>query len=408
MSNMIEILPIKELSGKVEAPPSKSYTHRALFLALLSEGKTKIKNPLVCTDTIATLNAVKDFGAKGNWEFVESDGKIKPALIDAIESGTTARISIAISALANGESIIDGRESLRKRPMKPLLRALGDLGIRTESGGTLPVKVFGGKIKKNYVKIKGSISSQFITALLLLGAKVGLTIEVLDEIVSKPYLNMTLKALKWANVKVERENNVFHVYEGIKSKSFSIPGDYSSASFFLAAGAIFGKVRVENLDRDDVQADKAIVKLLREFGANVKVRKNYVEVEKNELVGQEIDCKDFPDLFPILAVLGVYSKEKTVLKAKHLRYKESDRIRNMTLNLAKMGAKVKELNDGLLIEGGKLKGAILDPQGDHRVAMALTIAALGAKGKSTILNERCVEKSYPSFFGDLTSLEALK
>jgi len=405
---MIEVTPISELSGKVKAPPSKSYTHRALFLSLLSKGRTKIENPLICTDTVATLTAVKSFGAKAEWNFVESDGEVKPAKINAIESGTTARISIGISALAEGESIIDGKEALRRRPMMPLLKALNNLGIKTQSkDGKLPVKVFGKEIKKSHVTIEGNISSQFITALLFLGAKVGLTIEVLGELVSKPYLEISLRTLRHANVRVEKEKNTFIVHEGIKAKSFLIPGDYSSASFFLVAGAIFGKVRVENLDREDVQADKAIVELLKEFGAKVKIGKNYVEVEKEELIGQEVDCKDFPDLFPILAVLGAYSEGETILRAKHLRYKESDRIRNMAVNLAKMHAKVKELSDGLLIRGSKLRGAVLDPQGDHRIAMALTIASLGADGKSIILDEKCVEKSYPNFFDELRRLGAL-
>jgi len=400
---MIEITPVKTLNGKIRAPPSKSYTHRALFLGLLSEGKTKIENPLICTDILATLNAVRAFGARADWNFVESSGEVKPAKINASESGTTARLAIGIGALADGESVIDGKESLRKRPMKPLLKALSDLGVKTKSNGFLPVRVFGGKIRGDYVRVDGIISSQFITALLLLGAKVGLSVEVLNP-VSKPYLEITLRTLRWANVKVERDGGIFHVHQGIKAGHFSIPGDYSSASFFLVAGAIFGKVRVEGLDKDDVQADKAIIDLLKEFGAKVKTGKDYVEVERGELVGQDVDCRDFPDLFPVLAVLGAYSEGRTVLMAKHLRYKESDRIKAMALNLAKMGAKVKELDDGLIINRSRLKGAILNPQNDHRIAMALTIAALGAKGKSLILNERCVEKSYPNFFEDLRRL----
>lgn len=402
---MIEITPIETIDGKIRAPPSKSYTHRSLFLGLLSEGKTKIENPLICKDTLATLNAIRKFGSEAEWNLVESSGKVKPAEINALESGTTARLSIGISALANGESVIDGEGSLRRRPMGPLLKALNDLGIKTKtkSSGFLPVRVFGGEIKRDYVRVDGGISSQFITALLLLGARIGLSIEVLNP-VSKPYIEVTLRTLKRANVKVRRDGGVFHVIQGIKARHFSVPGDYSSASFFLVAGAIFGKIRVEGLDRNDVQPDKAILDLLRDFGAKVKVARGYVEVERDELVGQEVDCRDFPDLFPILAVLGAYSEGRTVLRAKHLRYKESDRVRAMALNLTKMGAKLKELDDGLMISKSELRGAVLNPQNDHRIAMALTIAALGAKGRSLILNEGCVKKSYPKFFEDLKGL----
>ncbi len=260
------------------------------------------------------------------------------------------------------------------------------------------MRVFGGEIKRDYVRLMGAFRHSSSPPFSFWGARIGLSIEVLNPPVSKPYIEVTLRTLKRANVKVRRDGGVFHVIQGIKARHFSVPGDYSSASFFLVAGgAIFGKIRVEGLDRNDVQPDKAILDLLRDFGgAKVKVaRGGYVEVERDELVGQEVDCRDFPDLFPILAVLGAYSEGRTVLRAKHLRYKESDRVRAMALNLTNMGAKLKELDDGLMISKSELRGAVLNPQNDHRIAMALTIAALGAKGRSLILNEGCVKKSYP-------------
>jgi 3-phosphoshikimate 1-carboxyvinyltransferase len=407
---MKEIKPIKRIEGTIRAPPSKSYTHRAFFLGLLSEGRTKIENSLVCDDTYATLQAVRGFGANAGWDFVESDGRVKPANINVKESGTTARIVIALSALGNGESVIDGDEGIRKRPMKPLLDVLKEMGVAvTSHNGRLPVRVRGFKdvdkeLKKKHLQIPGNISSQFVTALLFLGAKLGLEIEIVGELVSKPYVDITLRCLSQAGVRYDIKDNVISVKKGIKTSSFSIPGDYSSAAFFLTAGAIFGKIRVLGLDMNDVQGDMVIVKLLERFGARVVQLRNYIEVEKRELNGIEVDCSDFPDLFPILAVLGAYSKGETLLRAPQLRYKESDRIRSMALNLGKMGASIKEFDEGIQIQGGKLKGAVLEPHNDHRIAMALAIAALGAETKSKILNESCIKKSYPDFFKHLNEV----
>ncbi len=395
------IEPINSVSGELQAPSSKSYTHRVLFLGLLADGVVTFENPLKCDDTKYTLQAVREFGAEGDWQRIENDGKVKRAEIYAGESGTTARIATGIASLAEGRCRIDGAQGLRERPMSPILDALDQLNVKTKSNdGRLPVEIEG-KPSGNYVEISGEVSSQFITALLYVGSLIGLDIKVTDKLVSKPYVDMTIEVLKRSGVKIDREKDIFHVEGDIKPTHFSIPGDYSSAAFFLTAGALFGDITVKNLHKDSVQADSRIIDILERFGADVSTKSDQVRVVKNELKGVDCDCSDFPDLFPILAVLGSYSEGETVLTGEQLRYKESDRIENMVNNLKKMGADIDELEDGITVRKSKLEGTELDPRGDHRIAMALAIAALGAEGKSEIKQSKCVKKSYPNFFEDL-------
>lgn len=395
------IEPAKSVSGELRAPPSKSYTHRVLFLGLLCDGTTTFENPSKSDDTRYTLEAIRRFGAGCDWEKIESDGKVKKADIYAGESGTTARVALGIASLAEGRCRIDGAEGLRKRPMKPLLKALDQLDVKTRSrDGKLPIEIEG-RPSGDEVEISGQVSSQFITALMYVGGRIGLDIKVTDELVSEPYVDMTIEVLQRSGLKIEREDDIFHVEGNMKAKHFSIPGDYSSAAFFLAAGALFGDVTVKNLPKESVQADSKIIDLLKRFGADVSTKKDNIRIVKNELQRIVCNCNDFPDLFPILSVMGVHAEGETVLTGEQLRYKESDRIGNMAKNLKKMGADVEELKDGLIVRKSRLKGAELDPRGDHRIAMALSIAALGAEGKSEIRQPGCVGKSYPDFFEDL-------
>ncbi|MFP4142709.1 MAG: 3-phosphoshikimate 1-carboxyvinyltransferase [Thermoplasmata archaeon] len=395
------IEPVKSASGELNAPPSKSYTHRVLFLGLLTDGVTTFENPLKCDDTRYTLEVVREFGAECDWERIKSDGEVDKAEIYAGESGTTARIALGIASLAGKRCIIDGDEGLRKRPMTPLLDALDQLNVKIRSkNGKLPVEIEGPP-SGDKVEISGEVSSQFITALMYVGSQIGLDIEVTDKLVSEPYIDMTIEVLERSGVKVERDDDIFHVEGKTEPAHFSIPGDYSSAAFFLAAGALFGDITMKKLLENSVQADSRIIDILQRFCADVTAKEDQIQVVKNELRGIECDCSDFPDLFPILAVLGVHSEGETLLTGEQLRYKESDRIENMTENLKKMGADIEEFEDGIKVKRSALKGTNLDPRGDHRIAMALTIAALGAEGKSEIVGSDCVSKSYPNFYEDL-------
>lgn len=306
---------------------------------------------------MATVNAIKAFGGQVFGNRVVG-GAVIPGKIFARASGATARFSIGVAALADGVSYIDGVQSLRRRPMDTIVRALKRLGIKV-SNNNLPMKIEGNHklLVGKRVKIDGSKTSQAISALLIVAAKVGMEITVTNP-VSKPYIFMTLKVLDSFGVDYEQEGLKFTVSPGIKPSKYSIPGDYSSASFFLAAGALYGKVRVKNLDPHDVQADKAVLDILARFGAKVRIGENWAEAEKGELKGQNLDLTDAPDLFPVLSVVAAYAHGKSSLRAPQLRWKESDRIRAVAENLAKMGIRVKELPDGLIIEGGKPRGLL--------------------------------------------------
>ncbi|MBP1912802.1 3-phosphoshikimate 1-carboxyvinyltransferase [Thermococcus stetteri] len=395
------IRPVDEVRGELDAPPSKSYTHRAYFLALLAEEDSVIENPLTCDDTLATVGAIRAFGAKVDGGNVKPPEEPSAGFVYARESGTTARFSVAIAGGINGGTIVDGAGRLRARPMGGLVRALKDLGAEVK-GSHLPLTVRG-PVKPGRVRVDASKSSQFVSGLLLLASKVGLKVEVEDP-VSRPYVEMTLRTMEAFGVEFERDGFSFEVHPGVRGAKYRVPGDYSTASFFLAAGALYGKVRVGNLLRDDVQADMAFLDALEEFGARVRRGKDYVEVERDGLKAVTLDCSDFPDSFPILAVVAAYADGKSVIKARQLRFKESDRVRAMAANLARMGVKVKELEDGLEIEGGRPKGAEIETFNDHRIAMAMTVAALGAEGPSIIDNPRSVSKSHPGFFDDLRRL----
>ncbi|NJE47465.1 3-phosphoshikimate 1-carboxyvinyltransferase [Thermococcus sp. GR7] len=396
------IRPVGEVTGEVEAPPSKSYTHRAYFLALLAEGRSKVKRPLVSDDTLATLNAIRAFGASVEGESIIPPEWPKGAFIDAHESGTTARIALAVASIGGGESTVNGGRRLRERPFGELVRALRKAGAEIE-GERLPLRVIGRNLRRRDVEVDASTSSQFATALLIIGAKVGMEV-LIKRSVSRPYIEVTARTLKAFGADFRREGFDFYIEPGITGTSFTVPGDYSSASFFLAAGALYGRVKIRNLDPKDVQADRAIIDALREFGAEVKVGRNYVEAEKGELRGVEIDCSDFPDLFPVLAVVASYAEGRSVLRARQLRFKESDRVRAMAVNLSRMGIRVRELPDGLEIEGGRPKGGQFETFNDHRIAMAMVVAALGARGESVIPETGSVSKSYPGFFNDLRRL----
>ncbi len=406
----VRVVP-SEISGEVRAPPSKSYTHRALFLSLLAEGESRLVNPLISNDTEASMGAIREFGADASWERIIGVGDpVQPKdVIWCGNSGTTARISMAIAALVDGTTVIDGSASLRRRPMSPMIEALSQMGIEVEfsEGGRLPILVRGGrdKIKSRTLKVRGDVSSQFITALLIVAPKVGLEIEIISEPKSRPYLDITIKSMRRFGLSVHREDyRRFSVErQNPIPTTFKIPGDYSSAAFILAAGALHGKVRVRGLDPRDVQGDRMILDVLCQMGADVKIHGEVIEVSRGDLEGIHVNCSDAPDLVPVISVLGAYARGTTIISgADHLRYKESDRLRAIADNLKRMGVNVKEREDGLVIKGHReLRGAVLDSYGDHRIAMALVIAALGARGESKILGVDCVQDSYPAFFNDL-------
>ncbi len=412
-----------KIYGELYAPPSKSYTHRAITVAALSH-KSIIHKPLLSADTMATIHACEMFGAhieRHNDDLIIRgvDGKpgVPDDVIDVANSGTTLRFMTAVSALADGITVLTGDSSIRTRPNGPLLEVLNDLGVEaysTRNNTCAPIVVRGG-LKGAIVQIDGSISSQFISALLIAAPLTNnsTTLSIKGELKSKPYVDITLDIIKNASgeIHVENTNNtkfIIPANQKYNLKEYTVPGDFSSASYLLAAAALTGSdVIVKNLFRSE-QGDIAIIDILRRMGANIEwdSEEGIVTVMGSELHGITVDAGATPDLVPTVAVLAAVANGVTVIEnAEHVRYKETDRLRAMAVELTKMGIKVKEETDKLTITGGNLVGADVNGWHDHRIVMALTIAGMVA-GNTTIDTAESVSISYPDFFDKMRSLGA--
>ena len=410
----------ESLNGVVSAPPSKAYTHRMLIAAVLSNGTSKIFNPLISDDTKATLEAVKTLGAKidlhENCWTVHGQESIKTPSkpIDCRESGSTLRFMIPVAALAPGSSTFLFGTTFKKRPVAPLLGSLKELGVNsTVQENDSSVLVCGGGIKGGKTSIRGDISSQFISGLLFACpiAKEDTEISVSPPLESKGYVEMTLEVIVEhglegaVNPDLSRlwipSNQDYHTCDHI------VPGDFSSAAFLLAGAAVTSsKITLKNLTYQTAQGDKAILSILHDMGADVNIGDDFVDFMGGQLSAIDIDARDIPDLVPICAVLACYADGiSEIYNAKRLRYKESNRLDSICTELKKMGADIAMKEDSLTIRGSSiLHGATIDPHNDHRIAMACAIAALGARGKTKIQNVECINKSYPQFFDDMRML----
>ena len=408
------------LGGVVLAPASKAYTHRMLITASLSNGTSKLYNPLISDDTQATLDAVNALGIEtelhDNYWTIHGQETLKTPdhPIDCRVSGSTLRFMIPVAALAPGPSVLLFGAPFKQRPVSPLLESLNELGAEsTIQRDSSSVMVRGGGIRGGKTSIRGNISSQFISGLLFACPKAeeDTEINVSTTLESKGYVEMTLEVLVEhgldGTVNPELSRLWIPANQTYKSLDHTVPGDFSSAAFLFAAAAVTSSlVTVKNLDYQTSQGDKAILGILQEMGAKVKIRNYSVEIEGDQLIGIDIDARDIPDLVPICAVLACFAKGPSeIYNAKRLRYKESDRLDSISVELKKMGADIIVNEDGLVINGSSgLHGATIDPHNDHRIAMSCAIAALGAVGETKIHNVECINKSYPQFFSDLRVL----
>ncbi len=451
---MIKIQPLINFEGKITCSSSKSYSHRAFFVALMADTPSYIINPLISGDTEVTINFCISLGAtiekfeKSNIEIKEipldisdSDSiyKIVPppnlkqpiGSLDGKNSGTSIRLMTALTPLIPGQITISGRFFKLKRPLKPLLEALSSLGISWEYLDNN----FGVKINPCYsdaieFKIQGDVSSQFITGLLLLAPKLksapsnpNSIINLTTPTVSTPYLKITDEIMKKFGIsfQVDLNSENFLRYtiptdQKYQGQIVKIPGDYSSAAFIIATAALNpypSEVVISNLDPNSMQGDKALIKILQQMNADIKVDEHSQSVVIKGgkfLDGTKIDCKDTPDLFPILCVIGLFSNNNTILyNLQHVRTKESDRVSIMIRELQKMGAIIDSIedNNAILIEGPQqIRGIKILHEDDHRIAMALTVAALYARSESTTVKPEIVNDSYPDFFKDLKLLGA--
>lgn len=414
------------VAGTARAPTSKSYTHRAILAGGYAT-RARIRNPLRSEDPAATMRAVEAFGGTVD---PSADGlaitgfagrpDVPADVIDCANSGTTMRLATATAALADGTTVLTGDASLRSRPQGPLLAAIDALGGRawaTRGDGQAPL-VVQGPIDGGSVTIPGDVSSQFVSALLMAGGVTGAGVEVVleTELKSAPYVEITREVLDAFGVHTERTAEGFAVPGGqtytLADGEYRVPGDFSSISYLLAAGAVAGEgaVRVEGA-HPSAQGDTAIVDHLRVMGASVDWDRTagVVTVEPGELMGVDVDVGDTPDLLPTLAVLGAVAEGTTRLtNAEHVRYKETDRVAAMAQALDRLGARVMERPDALVIHGGKseLQGTVVDGRGDHRIVMSLAIVGLVAAGETTINGAEHADVSFPGFFDALADLGA--
>lgn len=406
-----------KLCGEIKAVASKSYAHRLLILSALSDNNTILRCSESSEDIEATVNCLSALGAEIT--AIRGGFAIKPIVrakieksrvLDCSESGSTLRFLLPLACVLGTDSIFTGQGKLPQRPMAPLYDALSEHGC-VFTGDGLPVTMRG-KIKGGYYTIPADISSQFVSGLLmalpLLHEDSILHLE--GNIESKDYIHMTLFAIKLFGADIEFNTNDLYIKGNTKYISpgtLTVEGDWSNAAFWLCAGAVGGtEVKCTGLDIDSSQGDKAIIEILREFGAKIDLCKRGVTVTGSALHGIEINAKDIPDLVPILAVVASAAEGKTVIKnAGRLRLKESDRLVAVSQTLSSLGAEIFVTPDGLNITGQKqLKGGRIHSFGDHRIAMMAAVASAVCRDAVIIENAESVNKSYPGFYSNFNTL----
>ncbi|MEA1954617.1 MAG: 3-phosphoshikimate 1-carboxyvinyltransferase [Campylobacterota bacterium] len=423
--NTLTLKPITKINGEINLPGSKSLSNRALLLAALAEGRTKISNLLESDDTRHMLNALKQLGIK----YILSEDKTQctieggagPLQSEKLQelflgnAGTAMRPLCAALCLGEGEYLLTGEPRMKERPIGHLVDTLREAGANIEyieNEGYPPVKIDANGLKGGNVKIEGAISSQFLTALLLASpmAKEDTHITIIGELVSKPYIDITLHIMKVFGVEVINNNYKEFIIKGEQIykavDSFMVEGDASSASYFLAAAAIKGgSVKVTGIGKNSIQGDVLFVDVLEKMGAKVEWGDEYVKVSKGELHPIDMDFNHIPDAAMTIATTALFAKGTTVLRnIYNWRVKETDRLFAMATELRKVGAEVEEGEDYLKITPPKmLKHAAIDTYDDHRVAMCFSLLALD-NASVTINEPECTAKTFPTYFDVLDSI----
>ena len=409
-----------ELAGSVEIPGSKSHTIRAVVIASLADGTSYIRAPLVASDTLAALKACRLLGA----EILEQDDwvvrgvggrpKVPDDVIDVGNSGTTLYITLGTASLVNGCSVFTGDEQTRRRPAGPLIDALNSLGAKLEStrGNGMPPIIVRGPMRGGDVRLDGSKTSQYLTSLLVnCPLAAGDSRVEVENLIEKPYVEMTLQWLSDQGIELENDNFERFTIPGKQAyKPFdkSIPADFSSATFFMCAAAITGAdLTLLGLDMNDTQGDKAVAEMLGAMGAKVESTEGGIRIAGGTLKGTELDLNDTPDALPALAVTGCFAEGETrLVNVPQARLKETDRIAVMREELQKMGADIEELSDGLVIRGKPLHAAAVNGRHDHRVIMALAVAGLCLEGETTVYTAEALDVTFPTFVELMKSVGA--
>ena len=409
-----------KISGVIDCPSNKSYTHRGIFLAALAGNNSKVENILISADTKATIEACKKFGAiielNDSTVIVKESIKIGSTVpeINTENSGTTIRIAIGIASLFSEEITLTGDDSIQKRPMQPLLDALASIGAKCSStGGSPPVKIKGNILGGN-IKIPGNLSSQFISSLLISAplTKNGINLTIEGDLVSKPYLDATITTMRKFGVSVQtlipyKKYNISpQIY---KNTTFNVPIDFSSLALLLSFTVLNGEnVTIKGSMGNLPQGDEAFIDFLEQLGVSVTINENEIKIKSPEkLTGGIFDLRNSPDLLPPLAILSLISSEPIeIVNVKHARLKETDRISILARELPKIGIIVKEKEDGLILKpSDNLTGAKLDSENDHRLFMAFGIAGTYIEN-CTVTDSKSVQVSYPNFIEEMNRLGA--
>ncbi len=403
------------VKGSIKAPSSKSMTQRAIAAAVLADGETTIINPSYCDDSLAAMSIAAGMGAIVSPDSAElkirGSSEIKENKLNCGESGLAIRMFSPIASLFPSEIILTGSGSLKKRPMSMIEEALSQFGVFCKSeGGLLPLTIKG-PLKGGYCEIDGSISSQLLTGLLMaLPVTDGDSEVKVNNLKSKPYIDMTLQVLEKFGIKVINDVYSKFLIKGNQKYipcRFEVESDWSGGAFLLVAGAIAGDVTVKGLRPDSKQSDKAILTALDKAGARMSICEDSIRVLQSAMKAFEFDATESPDLFPPLVALASYCTGISGIKGvSRLIHKESDRASALVAEFGKMNIKIQINNDYMLVTGGKISGAMLHSHDDHRIAMAVAVTALGASGRVTIKDSHCILKSYPGFFDDLKQLGA--
>ena len=411
---MDKSVPRGQIAGVVTPPCSKSYAQRALAAALLAKGESVLRNLDFCDDTLSAIRVIETLGAEVE-RLDERTVKVKGGLapkhdtLSVGESGLATRMFTPIASLWHTPITIKGEGTLLYRPMNMMIEPLRKLGVDVrDGGGRLPVEVCG-PVQGGEIEVDGSVSSQFLTGLLMALplAEEDTTIAV-ENAVSKPYLDMTIDMASKFGVNIQHNDyKEFYVEGGqqYNAVDLAIEGDWSAAAMLLVAGAIAGEITLTNISLLSKQADVAICDALVRAGALVTSEPNSITVEQRDLVGFEFDATQCPDLFPALAALAAAAEGESVIYGTHrLEHKESNRAETIASEYKKLGIDVTLEGDTMRIKGGEIRSAECESHHDHRIAMSLAVSALRSDGEILIHDAECVAKSYPDFFEALESL----
>ncbi len=409
----LEIIPLKHpVDATVRIPGSKSYTNRALILAALAKGPVVLKNPLYSDDTEAMIGCLRALGLRIDAELdriVVRDGvdciEEKEYHLFARDSGTTVRFMLALLCIVPGVKTIGGSPRLNERPIRDLVDGLRELGAKieyVEKEGQLPVKVSSSALTGHAVRVKGDVSSQFLTALLMIAPRIqkGLKIVLAGPLISKPYVDMTLSCMKDWGAKVDAKEGEYSIpHQNYRMDEYVIEGDFSSAGYFFAIAVLTGsKITLENLNPDSAQADRKFLDILAGMGNPVTMQERSIRIEGKRLIPIDVDMEDCPDQVMTMAVLAAFANGVTkITGVRSLRVKETERVVAIKNELGKMKIRTEDTHDTLTIHGGSPHAAEIDTYNDHRMAMAFAVAGMRLPGM-VINRPEVVHKTFPTFW----------